>query len=183
MTPFRVAVLVPPTFTAVERLQQVDDIELVAALSEAEVVVLAPRYGSTLREAWPAMARVRWIHSLGAGVETLPFDLLRERDVLVTNSRGVYADALAEFVVAAMMWFAKDLRRLTNNQAARVWEPYTVDRLEGATVGIIGHGSVGEAVARRARALGMRISSARRGSGIPLQELIPASDYVCCQHH
>ncbi|HEY6893548.1 MAG TPA: NAD(P)-dependent oxidoreductase, partial [Rhodanobacteraceae bacterium] len=120
------------------------------SLTDADVVLVKPRYGAVLRSALPAMKNVRWIHALGAGVETLPFDLLRQRpEIVVTNSKGIYADALAEFVIAAILWFAKDLRRLYKNQEAHQWEPYTVERIEGATVGVFGFGGVGRAVAKR----------------------------------
>ena len=132
------------------------------SLADAEVVLVPPRYGSRLRDVWNAFKNVRWIHALGAGVETLPFDLLRQRkDIIVTNSKGIYADGLAEFVIAAILWFAKDLRRLLKNQDAHLWQPYTVERVEGATVGIFGFGGIGRAVAKRAEGMGMRIVTDR----------------------
>src|SRR5690349_7307586 len=91
--------------------------------SRAEAVLIAPRYTSVLTELWRDLGHVRWIHTLAAGVESLPFDLLQRSDVVVTNSRGLYADALGEFAIAAMLWFAKDLRRLMRNQQRQTWEP------------------------------------------------------------
>ena len=132
-------------------------------------------------ELLPRAKRVRWIHALAAGVDPLPFDILRRTDITVTNSRGLYADALSEFVIAAMLWFAKDLRRVTRNQDAHRWEPFTVQRLEGQTAGIIGLGGIGRAVARRAEALGMQTIAARRRSelGDPtIDDVIASSDYV-----
>ena len=158
-----------------------DAASLRAAASEAEAVLVAPRYGSVLTELWRELAGVRWIHTLAAGVEFLPFDLLRRSDAVVTNSRGLYADALGEFAIAAMLWFAKDLRRLARNQDQARWEPYTVERLEGQTVGIIGYGGIGQAVGRRAAALGMPVLPVRRRQefGEPtLEEVIAQSDYV-----
>lgn len=178
----RIAILAPPE--KLDALRSVDGVaahdvaSLRKAIAGAEVVVLAPRYGAMLREVWDQTGDLKWVHSLGAGVETLPFDLLQQRDVVVTNSRGIYADALAEFVIAAMLWFAKDLRRLVTSQSRRAWEPFAVDRLEGATAGIIGYGLTGHAVARRAEAFGMRVVSLRRSGGTSLDELVPASDYI-----
>ncbi|MGZ5431883.1 MAG: D-2-hydroxyacid dehydrogenase [Thermoanaerobaculia bacterium] len=180
-----------------------------ADAARADAVLIAPRYGSLLTdlwrqlrggadedkpratgapEAWPISAAgraglggVRWIHTLAAGVDFLPFDLLRRTDVVVTNSRGLYADALGEFAIAAMLWFAKDLRRMIRNQDRQRWEPYTVERLEGRTVGIIGYGGVGEAAGRRASALGMRVLPVRRRQefGEPtIDEVIAQSDYL-----
>lgn len=151
------------------------------AAMRADAVLLAPRYGSILTDLWRELQNTRWIHTLGAGVESLPFDLLRRSSVVVTNSRGLYADALGEFAIAAMLWFAKDMRRLVANQAARRWEPYAVERLEDATVGIIGYGGIGHAIGRRAAALGMRVLTVRRRQEYTeptLEEVLAQSDYV-----
>jgi len=187
----RVVALIPSTFNALldveagdlarrrsrsaaATLAIADDVaSLRASVRDAEILVLAPRYGDWLREVWPDAQHLRWIHSLGAGVEKLPFDLLRETDVVVTNSRGIYSDSLAEWVIGAMLFFAKDLRRLLTMKR---WEPVAVQRLEGATLGIIGFGSIGSAIADRATAFGMRIVTARRGE--PVDELIASSDYI-----
>lgn len=182
-------VLAEPSFQPLEMLRGLD-VELSigneadslrAAARRADAVLLAPRAGSVLTGLWRELANLRWIHTLAAGVDTLPFDLLRRSNAVVTNSRGLFADALGEFAIAAMLWFAKDLRRLVRNQAAQRWEPYTVERLEGKTVGIIGYGGIGQAVGRRAEALGMRVVTVRRRHefGDPtLEEVLAASDYV-----
>ncbi len=182
----RVVALASSSFAPIEKLSHVDGVEITRgetadslrkAVREAEVIVLAPRYGDVLRELWPDAKHLRWIHALGAGVEKLPFDLLRESDVIVTNSRGIYADALSEFVIAAILHFAKDFRRLLRNQVEQVWEPFTVQRLEGRTVGIIGFGGTGRAIGRRAEALGMKIAPVRRNEG-DIDEVMAQSDYL-----
>jgi phosphoglycerate dehydrogenase-like enzyme len=174
----RIVVAADPSFAALQVLRD-SGIDFVVStepetLRESEVILIKPRYGSLLRGI--DAPRLRWIHALGAGVETLPLDELRKSDVIVTNSRGIYADALAEFAIAAILWFAKDLRRLVRNQEARIWEPYTVERIEGQTIGIIGYGGIGRAVGRRAEAMGMRVIAVRRRSG-DLNEALTA-DYV-----
>jgi phosphoglycerate dehydrogenase-like enzyme len=177
----RLAMFAPPQFPPLERLAEAHDVEVVTRVQDAEAILLAPRFGSVLVDHWREMQNVQWIHTLSAGVETLPFDLLRSREVTVTNSRGIYADALAEFVVAAMLWFSKDLRRLVTQQKAREWKPFTVDRLEGQTLAIIGYGSIGEAIGRRASALGMHLLTVRRRLelGDPtIDDVIPEADYI-----
>lgn len=170
--------LVPPSFTPIERLPR----ELITDdAAEADAIVVGMRMASQLPDLLGRAKRVRWIHALAAGVDPFPFELLRQTDITVTNSRGLYADALSEFVVAAMLWFAKDLRRVVRNQDARRWEPFTVQRLEGQTAGIVGFGGIGRAVARRAEALGMRVIAARRRSelGDPtIDDVIAESDFV-----
>jgi phosphoglycerate dehydrogenase-like enzyme len=160
-------------------------------IEEAEAVALAPRHSGVLRDLWREAKRLRWVHTLGAGVEPLMFEELIASDVTLTNSRGVFADALGEFAIAAMLWFAKDLRRLVRQQEKHLWQPYTVTRLEGQTAGIVGLGGIGRAVARRAAALGMRVIATRRHSNherpndvarmFPLDELdhlVAESDYL-----
>jgi phosphoglycerate dehydrogenase-like enzyme len=187
----RLLVIAPARFEPLELLpREAPGIELAVGTeaeslrtdaSHADAVLLAPRYGSVLTELWRELAHVRWIHTLGAGVETLPFDLLRRSDVTVTNSRGLYADALGEFAIAAMLWFAKDLRRMLRNQDRKRWEPFTNERLEGQTVGIIGYGGIGHAVGRRASSLGMHLLTVRRRQepGDPtIEEVLAQSDFV-----
>ncbi|HEX8408872.1 MAG TPA: D-2-hydroxyacid dehydrogenase [Thermoanaerobaculia bacterium] len=187
----RLLVIAPPQFAPLDMLRrEAPDVELSIGIDpeslrrdarHADAVLIAPRYASVLTDLWRDLSNVRWIHTLAAGVESLPFDLLRRSDAVITNSRGLYADALGEFAVAAMLWFAKDLRRLLRNQDARRWEPYDVERLEGRTAGIIGYGGIGHAVGRRATALGMRVLTTRRRRelGDPtIEEVIADSDYV-----
>lgn len=184
-------VIAPPDFEPLDLLRReahgvvltigTDAASLREQAASAEAVLIAPRYTSVFTELWRDLANVRWVHTLAAGVESLPFDLLRHSDVVVTNSSGLYADALGEFAIAAMLWFAKDLRRLVRNQDDRRWEPYDVQRLEGATVGIIGYGGIGHAVGDRAAALGMHVLATRRRLelGDPtLEEVIAQSAYV-----
>ena len=174
----RIFALAPPSFPPLERLPR--DV-LTGDIAEADAIVVAPRSASKLLDLLIDAKRVRWIHTLAAGVDQLPFDLLRRMDVVVTNSRGLYADALAEFAIAAMLFFAKDLRRLVRNQDARKWEPFDNTRLEGQIAGIIGYGGIGHAVARRVEALGMHVIATRRQRelGDPtVDDVIAESDYV-----
>jgi phosphoglycerate dehydrogenase-like enzyme len=94
--------------------------------------------------------------------------------------------------VAVMLYFAFDFRRLILQQEQRVWAPFISDSLKGRVLGIIGYGSIGSAVAARARLFGMKIIASRRrpelfqsdplvdqgyGPG-HLKELMAASDYI-----
>jgi phosphoglycerate dehydrogenase-like enzyme len=82
--------------------------------------------------------------------------------VPLTNSRGVFKDALAEFAVAAILFFAKDLRRLVRQQEARQWDQFDVLMIHGQVLGIVGYGEIGRATAKLAHALGMRVVATRR---------------------
>jgi phosphoglycerate dehydrogenase-like enzyme len=187
----RLLVIAPPDFPPLQLLRrEAPDVELIVGMdpevlrpdaARCEAVLIAPRFGSVLTDLWLQVRKVQWIHALAAGVEFLPFDLLRRSTIVVTNGRGLYADALGEFAIAAMLWFAKDLRRLVRNQAAHTWDPYTVERLSGKTVGIIGYGGIGRAIGARASALGMHVLGVgrRQEAGEPtIDDVVARADYV-----
>ena len=136
--------------------------------------------------------QLRWVHSLSAGVDHLMATHLRQSDIPVTNAKGAYSQSLGEYCIAAMLYFAKDLRRMVHSQKAGKWDVFDVDMLEGKTLGILGYGDIGKASARRAKAFGMKIIALRRrpdkssGDGIADEiwgmdrkmELMAVSDYL-----
>jgi len=105
---------------------------------------------------------VRWIHSRSVGLDSLMFPALVERDVVLTNGRGVFSPSLAEFVIAALLYFARDFPRMLASQRRGAWEPFEPLDLAGRRLGIVGYGDIGRAVAERAHRLGMRVSALRR---------------------
>jgi phosphoglycerate dehydrogenase-like enzyme len=182
-----------------EQLKPVADItignsvdELTGVAPHADVVLNGMNKGELLRGLWPHFSKVRWVHSLSAGVENALFPELIESPVPLTNARGVFAPALGEFCVASILYFAKDLRRMLRNQAAHKWEQFLVERVEGRVLGVIGYGGIGQAAATRAHALGMKIHALRRRpdksindpivdksyNPADLRQLLGASDYV-----
>ncbi|HXY50040.1 MAG TPA: D-2-hydroxyacid dehydrogenase [Terriglobales bacterium] len=115
-----------------------------------------------LREVFLMLCRVRWIHSRSAGLEQTLFPELIESEVILTNGSGVFSPSLGEFALAAILYFAKDFRRMIRNQMAGVWEQFDVTMVSGQTLGIVGYGSIGRAVAARAHALEMNVLGLRR---------------------
>ncbi len=115
-----------------------------------------------VQQVWAMAPRVRWIHSRAAGLDTLLFPALVDSPVPLTNSSGVYSRSLGEFVVAAVLFFAKDFHRMKRNQAAGRWEQFDVAEAHGKTLGIVGYGDIGRVAARLAKALGMRVIALRR---------------------
>jgi len=130
---------------------------------EAPDAILVCSANRTLLEPiWPLSAGVRWVHSRWAGIENLLFPALVESDVVVTNGRGSFAESLAEFVMAAVLFFAKDLRRMRKSQAEGRWDPFDPEWVKARTLGILGYGEIGRAAAMRAKAFGMRVIGVRR---------------------
>jgi phosphoglycerate dehydrogenase-like enzyme len=103
-----------------------------------------------------------WVHSRSVGLERTLFPELKESSVPLTNGAGVFSASLGEFALGAILYFAKDFRRMIRNQMAGVWEAFDVSWASGHTVGIIGYGDIGRAIAERVRALGMTVLAVRR---------------------
>lgn len=154
-----------PERAAGARVHIGDRLEALAeAAPEADALLVWTGSGAVFEAVLPLCRRLRWVHSSWAGVEHLA-PALADLDVPLSNARGVYSAALGEFALAAMLYFAKDLPRLRRAQAAGRWEPFEVEMLAGRTVGIVGYGDIGRAVAQRARAFGARVLGLRREPG------------------
>jgi D-2-hydroxyacid dehydrogenase (NADP+) len=112
--------------------------------------------------------KLRWVHSSAVAVETLCLRELFARSVLVSNTRGVQAIPIAEHVMAVLLALAKQLPFVLENQARSRWAQNEMvgDRLpwllNGRTLGLIGVGTIGAEVAKRAQAFGMRVIAMRR---------------------
>ncbi|MGB8474889.1 MAG: D-2-hydroxyacid dehydrogenase [Candidatus Acidiferrum sp.] len=103
-----------------------------------------------------------WVHARAAGIDKVLFPELVESSVQLTNGTGVFSASLGEFVLGAILYFAKDFRRMIGNQNAGLWEAFDVLPVAGQTVGIIGYGDIGRAVATRVRAMGMKVLAVKR---------------------
>ena len=130
-----------------------------------------------LREVFGMCPSVRWVHSKAAGLDTMLFPELIESPVPLTNGRGVFSQSLGEFVLGAVLYFAKDFRRMVRNQMAGRWEQFDVVEVTGQTAGIVGYGDIGRAAATRLRAMGLRILAVRR-QGPSLYNVDPLVDQV-----
>ena len=136
-----------------------------SAAGDAGVILNWSGSRDLLHEVFNICPRLRWIHSRSAGLERTLFPELIASDVVLTNGSGVFSDSLGEFALGAILYFAKDFRRMVRNQTANAWEPFDVTMISGTTVVIIGYGDIGRAVASRVRALGMNVLGVKRHSG------------------
>lgn len=107
-------------------------------------------------------SRAGWIHFQGAGTDQLDHFISARPDLRFTTSSGVNADAIAEYVVAAILHFAKDFDVFLANQARASWERRWLKELTGSTVVVFGTGRIGEATARRLRPFGVHLVGVSR---------------------
>ena len=143
-----------------------DPAELRRMLPEAEVVLIGLLHEErVLAEVWPLARRVRWVHSLSAGVEGILFPALVQSEVVLTNSRGVFKRPLAEFALLGMLMHFRQARTLLEQQRSRQWAAIDVQMLRDKVLGVVGYGEIGRECARLGHALGMRIHALRRNPG------------------
>lgn len=161
---WRVHVVSEPTISDGDGADRPSD-ETLSVVGEAEVYVGfgAPR---ALLAAAPGL---RWIHSATAGVGALLTPELRERGLLLTNSAGVHAQPIAEYVLGGVLHFLRGLDVAVRLQAAARWdrEPFVGASHSAREVGecrvlVVGAGGIGSAVARAFSALGARCTGIRR---------------------
>jgi phosphoglycerate dehydrogenase-like enzyme len=144
-----------------ERLQEMSPVlgdDVRAVLRRAEVV-----QALDVPLDLPRLApELRWVQAVGAGIHHLYPDELAREGVSVTSAAGVSAEPIAEFVMARVLEVYKHLPALRQSQLERRWEPRSSSVLRGATLGVIGFGAIGRAVARLGAAFGMNVLAVRR---------------------
>jgi phosphoglycerate dehydrogenase-like enzyme len=144
------------------RVRYADAAELAAALPGVPVLFVWDFRSDALRSAWSAAGDLRWVHAASAGVDPLLFDELLASGVVLTNSRGVFDEPMAEYVLALVLAFAKDLPATVRWQEQRRWRHRETERVTGARALVVGTGPIGRAVGRRLRAAGLRVAGAGR---------------------
>jgi phosphoglycerate dehydrogenase-like enzyme len=167
-------------------------------LADAEVILGGWPYPLDLRARAP---RLKWFHQRPAGASNLIMGDLWNSDVVVTTSRGAGNTlAMAEYAIAAILYFAKGFARAAIDRAAGAFDhrAYRPLLLDGKTACVVGAGGIGRDVARLCAALGMRVVGTRRhpepgaplaagfselGGPNDLDRLLALSDAVviCCQ--
>jgi phosphoglycerate dehydrogenase-like enzyme len=130
------------------------------AEARGEVLLTHAKGGPNLAQ---VVARgVRWVHAYGTGVDEFPFAALGDR--VLTCSRGASAIPIAEWVLAVMLAAEKKLPESWIQAPPAHWSVAGLGGLHGRTLGLVGLGGIGEQVARRALAFGMRVLALRRSA-------------------
>lgn len=133
-----------------------------ARASEADVLLNCAAPIEVFREVFLMAPNLKWVHSLSVGVANSLSPEFVASPVPLTNARDVSSSSLAEFAILGALYFDKELDAMRRQQGEHRWAPMDVDGLEAKTMGIVGYGSIGHEVAKRAAAFGMTIWVYRR---------------------
>jgi phosphoglycerate dehydrogenase-like enzyme len=123
---------------------------------------------------------LRWVHSATSGVERALTPAALARDVIVTNARGVFSRPIAEHVLLMILALSRRLPQLLELQRERTWQPLEGRELRDLTIGIVGYGSLGRAVASLAGAFGSRVIAMRRRPEAPDEPAPDGDDAFPC---
>ncbi|NOJ44670.1 NAD(P)-dependent oxidoreductase, partial [Bradyrhizobium australiense] len=123
--------------------------------------------------------RLRWFQSTSAGIDAILPIRDRVGDLIVTNARGIHADSIADFVMTGIGVMHWDFPRFMREQSRREWHMRPVPPISQRTPGVIGLGSIGVAIARRAKSAGMTVIGSKRDLTKPIEgvdRLLPPED-------
>ncbi len=138
-----------------------DKEDLKKVIPDAEILVCF----SVDKETFLAAKRLKWIHCGSAGVDQLLFPEFLKSKVILTTSRGIHGDAISDHVMAMILAFSRGLVQSWNCKQRREWCPVEVMRqrleLKGRTIAIIGLGTIGKELARKAKTFGLRVAATK----------------------
>lgn len=136
-------------------------------LDHAEILI---SYGEDLTDELVDKAKsLKWIMVISAGLDKMPFKALQERDILITNARGIHKTPMAEYTISMMLQVSRKAKELMENQKHHKWDrKVPMTEISGQTIGILGTGAIGSEVARLAKAFHMKtIGYNRSGRSVP----------------
>jgi phosphoglycerate dehydrogenase-like enzyme len=129
---------------------------------------------------------LKWIHSTAAGVAQLMYRELRHAGILVTNPSGVFSVPMAEHTMGLILALARNFPDSVRQQDKAVWSqqelwdnPQHLAEVNGQVLLIVGYGSIGRELAKRAKAFGMRVWGVTRsgqGDGAHVERILPAAE-------
>ena len=156
-------------------------------LREVDGVFTEEPLPDTLVEQTP---NLKWLHVTRGGLHAYLTPLVKARPIQVTGSKGIHGTVFSEFALACILALAKKLPECMEAQQQRKWQKLAPVEVEGKTLGIVGLGTAGTELARKAKALGLRVIATKRTPtpkpdyvdelGTPefLPQLLSESDFV-----
>ncbi|MCK9216404.1 MAG: D-2-hydroxyacid dehydrogenase [Firmicutes bacterium] len=101
---------------------------------------------------------LKWIQALSAGVENYPLEKIKDSGIVLTNGRGIHKVHMAEYAICIMIMLSRNMHIMFKNKYEGIWDrKIEQDEINGATVGILGLGSIGIEIAKKAHFMGMNV--------------------------
>jgi glyoxylate reductase len=151
-----------------------------AGRADALLTMLTERVDADLLDAAPNLKAVA---NMAVGTDNIDLEAAAERGIPVGNTPGVLTDTTADLAFALLLAVARRLPQGAQEVRDGAWGPWMPAHglgadIAGATLGIIGWGRIGQAMARRGEGFGMRVIHSSRSSGVALDTLLEAADFV-----
>ena len=162
--------------------------DVIARIGDAPIVITNKTV--ITREIFDACPAIRYVGVLATGYNVVDVAAAKERGIIVTNVPAYSTQAVAQFTMALLLEICHHVGRHSDSVHAGKWSAcqdfaywdYPLIELAGKTIGIIGYGRIGQATAKAAQALGMKvIAYSRHGQGepyVPLEELYARADVI-----
>jgi D-3-phosphoglycerate dehydrogenase len=170
---------------------------VVQQLSPAQLIGLLPDYDGMIAGDDPlnaavlrSAARLRVVSKWGIGVDSIDLRAAADLGIRVTNTPDTFGEEVADVAIGYLVMLARQLHRIDRSVRSGAWEKPQGASLAGRTLGIVGLGSIGRALARRGRAMGMRVighdvdaATGRRAIGegievVDLEQLLGEADVI-----
>jgi len=141
--------------------------EMMALAPQAEIGWFDMENKEPMLEAIHRAEKLKWLTSIYAGLDFLPFELLRERGVIVTNGAGINAVTIAEYVLMGMLTVAKGYREVVRAQHRHEWLADSPGKVElaGSKALLLGYGAIGKLIEARLKAFDVAVTTVRRTPG------------------
>lgn len=157
-------------------------------LPEATVIVT---FGEDLDDETIKQAKkLKWIMVMSAGLDQMPFKAIEERGILVTNVSGIHKTTMAEYALSMLLYVLRHEKQITQNKANSKWDSSLhMGEIVGQTMLVVGAGSIGQEVARIAKAFQMTtLGLSRSGRKVDFfdenhsitekQDVLPRADFI-----
>lgn len=151
-------------------------------MKDIDVLVISGAWTDELLE---GAVRLRWIQSIGVGINQFPLKDLEARKIRLSNAAGVNANAVSEHAMALILSMSRRLCEARDHQRRHAWRPMIAEtakrefELRGKTIGIVGLGAIGNRLAALAKAFGMTIIGTKRNPATyegPADEVLAANE-------
>ena len=131
---------------------------LAEALADTDVLVVTDFRVDALQAAWPDPCPIQWVHATSAGVDALMIPPIRDGGFPVTNAAGVFDRGIAEYVLGAILLFAKDTLTNLALQREHRWQHRETALIRDQRALVVGAGSIGRSVATLNRKASRRVA-------------------------